>query len=174
MINIKQTKKEFLNFFNDKELKKVLDLGCGNGLMSSFFYKRGIKTKGIDKKNLVTENIPNFEFILGNIATEEFDKNNDLIIASLILHFFDKGKIYRLFEKMKTSTSKKGYNFIICLSNLDEMNKTDKFFPTKEEVLSFYKGWKLEKELQDETEAEEHSKLPPHKHNLIFLILKNE
>ena len=115
----------------------------------------------------------NFEFILGNIATEDFGKNNDLVISSLIGHFFNKEKIYRLFEKMKSSTSKEGYNCIICMSNLDEMKQEEKFFPTKKEILSFYEGWKVEKELQDETEIEEHSNLLPHKHNLIFLILKN-
>jgi len=59
------------------------------------------------------------------------------------------------------------------MSNLDGMKSEEKFFPTREEVLSFYRGWKLEKELQDRTEMEEHSNIPAHKHNLIFLILKN-
>jgi len=172
MINVKQTKKEFLNFFLDKEIKKVLDIGCGKGFMSSFFAKKGIKTKGIDKKNFLKNKLENFEFVLGNIVLEDFGKDNDLIIASLIMHFFNKGKINKLFEKIKNATSKRGYNLIICMSSKDEMKQEDKFFPTKEEILSFYGGWKVEKQLQDETEIEEHSNLPPHKHNLIFLILK--
>lgn len=174
MINVKQIKKEFLNFFLNKELKKVLDLGCGKGLMSFFFAKRGIKTKGIDKKNSLEIVPDNFEFILGNLAIEDFGGKNNLIIVSLITHFFNKEKINRLFEKIKNATSKGGYNLIICMSNKDESKQEEKFFPTKEEILSFYKGWKVEKELQDETEIEEHSNLLPHKHNLIFLILKNE
>jgi len=175
MINIKQTKKEFLNFFQDKKLKKVLDLGCGKGSMSLFFSKKGIKTKGIDKRNVFEDNaFENFEFILGDIATENFGQDNDLIIASLILHFFKKEKIFRLFKKMKSSTTKGGYNLIICISNLDGIKNEENFFPTKEEILSFYNEWKLEKELQGETEIEKHSNLPPHRHNLIFLILKNE
>ncbi len=174
MINVKQTKKEFLNFFLDKKIRKVLDLGCGKGLMASFFAKRGIKTKGIDKKNYLESNLDNFKFVFGDIATEDFGKENDLIIVSLILHFFNNDKIFGLFEKIKSATSKGGYNFIICMSNLDSMKTKGKFFPTKEEILSFYKGWKVEKELQDETEIERHSGLPPHKHNLIFLILKNK
>ena len=172
MINIKETKREFLNFFSDKEIKKVLEVGCGKGLMSSFFAKRGIKTKGIDKENFLENQSENFEFVLGNIALEDFGKDNDLVIASLITHFFNKEKISRLFEKIKKATSYGGYNFLICMSNKDGMKKEEKFFPTKDEILSFYEGWKVEKELQDETEIEKHAGLLPHKHNLIFLILK--
>jgi len=172
MINVKQTKKEFLSFFLDKEIKKVLDIGCGKGLMSAFFAKRGIKTIGIDKENFLENQLENFKFILGNIVLEDFGKDNDLIIASLITHFFSKEKINRLFDKIKNATSKGGYNLVICMSNKDKLKKEGKFFPTKEEILSFYRGWIIKKELQAETEIEEHSKLSPHNHNLIFLILK--
>lgn len=173
MINVKQNKKEFLDFFKNKRLKKVLDLGCGKGLMSSFFSKKGIETKGIDKKNILENNfLENFKFTSEDIVTANFGQNNNLVIASLILHFFDKEKVHKLIEKIKYSTSKRGYNFIICMSDLDDMNDGLKFFPTKKEILSFYEGWTIEKELQDETDFEEHSNLPSHKHNLIFLILK--
>lgn len=174
MINSKQTKQEFLNFFLDKKTKKVLDLGCGKGLMSSFFAERGIKTKGIDKDNFLEKEIPNFEFVLSDFTTEDLGEKNDLIIVSLVLHFFSKENVNKLLEKIKDSTSKGGYNLLICLSDKDEMKREGKFYPNKKEILSLYSGWKVEKELQDETETEEHSNLQPHKHNLIFLILKKE
>ncbi len=171
MINVKEIKKEFLMFLLDKPIKKVLDLGCGKGLMSKFFTKKA-KVIGIDTKKII-EDIENFEFREGDIRQEDLGKENDLIIASLTLHLFDKNEAQKIIERMKQATSDSGYNLLICISNKDGMKQEEKFFPTKEEILSFYKGWKVEKQLQDETETEEHSNLSSHKHNLIFLILKN-
>lgn len=172
MINVRKIKREFLMSLLDKDIKKILDIGCGKGFMSKFFEKKGAKAIGIDIKNLA-EDSDNFKLIKGNIKKKDFDKNNDLIIASLILHFFERKDALQIIKRIKSATSKGGYNLIICMSNLDSMNRKEKFFPTKEEILSLYGGWKIEKELQDETELEEHSNFPPHKHNLIFLILKN-
>lgn len=172
MINVKETKKEFLMFLLDKPIKKVLDLGCGKGLMSRFFTKKA-KVIGIDAKKRI-EDIENFEFKKGDIRQENFGKENDLIIASLILHVFDKNEAQKIIEKMKQATSDSGHNLIICVSNEDILAKKNpkKFYPSFQELLDRYKDWNLVKEIHGITVIEEHGNLGPHQHNLIFVLFK--
>ncbi|MBA7654277.1 hypothetical protein ES703_62154 [subsurface metagenome] len=173
MINVKETKKEFLMFLLDKPIKKILDLGCGKGLMSRFFIKKKAKVIGIDTKKII-EDIENFEFRKGDIRQENFGKENDLIIASLILHIFDKNEAQKIIERMKQATSDSGYNLIICVSNEDILAKKNpkKFYPSVQELLDRYKDWNLLKEIHGITKVEEHRDLGPHQHNLIFVLFK--
>lgn len=173
MINTKETKKDFLKLLLNKEIKKILDLGCGKGLMSKFFEGENVKIVGIDiKKSL--ENSEHFQFVEGDVRREDFGKENDLIIASLILHFFKKDEAQQLIEKMKNATSKNGYNFLICMSDEDNLAKRnlEKFYSNLEELKKIYKNWILIKEIKGLTEQEDHDNLGPHQHNLIFLLFQ--
>lgn len=172
MINVKETKREFLMFLLDKPIKKVLDIGCGKGLMSKFFVKKA-KVIGIDTKKII-EDIENFEFREGDIRKENFDKENDLIIASLILHLFDKNEAQKIIERMKQGTSDLGYNLMICMSDEDASAKKNqkKFYPSFQELSEIYKEWNLIRKIQGITEIEEHGNLGPHQHNLIFALFK--
>jgi len=172
MINVKETKKEFLMFLLEKPIKKVLDLGCGKGLMSRFFTKKA-KVIGIDTKKII-EDIENFEFREGDIRKENFGEENDLILASLILHIFDKNEAQKIIERMKQATSDSGYNLLICVSDKDNLAKKnqDNFYPSFQELLKIYKDWTLVKDIHGVTVMEEHGTLGPHQHNLIFMLFK--
>lgn len=173
MINIKETKREFLITLFNKDIKKILDIGCGKGLMSKFFDKKGAKAIGIDLKR-ISEDTENFKFIEGDISKEDFRENNDLIIASLVLHFFDKEETLKIIERMKSATSKKGYNFLICMSDQEKHSNQEKFYPTLQEIKKIYKNWNLIKEVIGLTEIEEHDNLGSHQHNLIFVLFQKE
>jgi len=172
VINVKETKKEFLMFLLGEPIKKVLDIGCGKGLMSKFFAKKA-KVIGIDTRKIM-EDIENFEFREGDIRQANFDKENDLIIASLILHIFDKNEARKIIERMKQATSDSGYNLLICMSDEDTLAKQNpnKFYPSFQELLEIYKDWNLIKKVQGITEVEEHGNLGPHKHDIIFALFK--
>ena len=47
MINIKETKREFIAELLKKDIHKVLDLGCGEMLLPKAFLKKGALVKGI-------------------------------------------------------------------------------------------------------------------------------
>jgi len=175
MINIKNKKKEFLLELMNKNIKKVLDLGCGKAIMSRFFVKQGAKAIGIDIKKRC-EDFDNFKFIEGNIINTDFGEDNNLIIASLVLHFYKKEITQRVIEKMKKATSLGGYNLLICMSNEDEAakRKLENFYPTLQELENFYSDWKIIKKLNDITEIEEHGEQGPHQHNLIFLLVQKK
>lgn len=173
MINVKETKREFLMFLLDKNIKKILDLGCGKGLMSKFFDKGGAKSIGIDlKKN--SEDSENFKFIEGDIRKKDFGGGNDLIIASLILHFFEKKDAMQVIKRMKDATSELGYNFLICMSNEERGVKPEKFYPSIQELIDIYGDWTLVKEIRGLTEIEDHDNLGPHQHNLILVLFQNK
>ena len=172
MINVKETKKEFLMFLLNKPIKKVLDLGCGKGLMSRFFTKKA-KVIGIDTKKII-EDIENFEFREGDIRKENLGEENDLILASLILHLFRKDEALKIIEKMKRATTSSGHNLLICVSDKDNLAKKnqDNFYPSFQELLKIYKDWNLVKENHGVTAIEEHGVLGPHQHDLIFMLFK--
>ena len=175
MINIKQTKKEFLLELMNKDIKKVLDLGCGKALMSKFFVKQGAKAIGIDRKKRC-EDFDNFKFVEGNILDTDFGENNDLVISSLLLHFFSQKDARKIIEKMKKTTSINGYNLIICMSDKEKFSKKkpDNFYPTFQELENIYSNWKIIKKWADFTEIEEHGEQDTHQHHLIFLLIQKK
>lgn len=173
MINVKETKREFLMTLIDKDIKKILDLGCGKGLMSKFFDKKGAKAIGIDIRKY-SEDSSNFKFVDGDIRKENFGENNNLIIASLILHFFEKKEALQIIEKMKSATSKEGYNFLICMSNEEKDAKPNRFYPSLSELKNIYSNWNLIKEIKGLTEVEDHDNIGPHQHNLIFILFQKK
>lgn len=173
MINTKEIKREFVSELLTKDIKKVLDLGCGELLVSKRFLEKGSFVKGIDIRE--PSNIPSgMTFIKGNILTEDFEKDFDLIISSLILHLFKHEYALKIISKMKSATISRGYNFLILMSKEDSLYSKEKFFPSLEEIFALYSDWKLIKKIEDETELEEHSGLSPHNHKLIFLIFQKK
>jgi tellurite methyltransferase len=173
MINPINLIREFNDFLIKQNIKKVLDLGCGNGRVSLRFAKNKISVTGVDKQPLDIKQ-ENFNFLCQDVKEFEFKEKFDLIIASLILHFLDKEKAFELIKKMQKNTNEKGYNFFICLSNKDDSanKRPNNFFPTISELKELYSDWELIKEVQDYTDYEKHDNLPKHKHNLIFLIFR--
>jgi SAM-dependent methyltransferase len=171
MINPKEIKNQFIEELLGRNIKKVLDLGCGEMLLSKRFLEKGALVKGIDirEPSIIPEGAI---FVKGNILKELFEKNCDLVISSLILHFFQKEYALEVLKKMKDSTILGGYNFLILMSKDDSLYNQEKFFPSLEEIKDIYSNWDLIKNLEDETELEEHSGLPKHSHRLIFLIFK--
>lgn len=171
MINTKETKREFINELLTKEIYKVLDLGCGEMLLTKSFLKKGAYVKGIDIKDpsLIPEGAI---FVKGNVLKEEFGNDFDLVTSSFLLHLFKREYALQLISKMKESTIDKGYNLLILFSDKDPLYNQERFFPSLNEILNIYAGWRKIKVLEEESEVEEHSGLSPHTHKMIFLILQ--
>jgi cyclopropane fatty-acyl-phospholipid synthase-like methyltransferase len=172
-IDIKKTKKEFLDYFLNKKISNILDLGCSRGYLSKYLIKEGVNVVGVDK-NKKCESSKNFKFVLKDINDFDFNKKYSLIICSLVLHYFKKEKALNLIKKIKKSTKTNGYNFIVCISNKDDVvNDLDLFYPSINELKKVYFDWKIIKKVYGFTKKENHGKRGEHKHHLIFLLVKN-
>lgn len=171
MINVKETKREFISELLNRDIKKVLDLGCGELLLSKRFLEKGGYVKGIDIRE--PSEIPKGAiFVKGNILNEDFERDFDLILSSLILHLFKREYALQIISKIKDSTANEGYNLLVLMSDKDPLYNKEKFFPSLEEIERIYSDWKLIKFLEDETEFEVHADMPMHSHKLIFLIFQ--
>ncbi len=140
----------------------VLDLACGSGRFSVPLLKIGAKVKGVD---LVRPSLTdkNFSFIKKDVRDFNFKRKYDLIIASLFLHFFYKDKSIKLINKMKKSVFEEGLNFLVCMSDKDDLAKIDKskFYPSLEDLKEIYNGWEVLFEKQGETPLENHDNISP-------------
>lgn len=173
MIKTKELIQKYLAELDKFSIKKILDLGCGNGRLSLGFAKKGINVIGIDKidRSILNEH---FKFIQEDIKNFKFDGKYDLIIASLVLHFLKKEAAMKIIGEIKSNTEERGFNFLICMSNEDDCSKAkpENFYPDLELLKQIYDSWEIIKSDNDFTEIEEHDNLSPHRHNLIFLIAR--
>ena len=167
------TKEIVTKFSQNINPKSVLDLGCGFGRFSLKFAKKGSNVTGIDIKEMKIDH-DNFNFVKSDIREFEFKDKYDLIIASYVLHFFRREKAEEIIQKMKKSTEIGGYNILVCMSDEDGFynRKPNNFYPSMRYLRNIYSDWEIVESVQDFTALEEHDGLPPHKHNLIILLIK--
>lgn len=153
----------------------ALDLGCGKGRISIKLAENGIKVLGVDTKECPTKH-ENFRFIKEGIENFRFDEKYDLIVCSLLLHFFKRGLAVSFINKIQQSTSIGGLNFFILMSDKDDLyeNKPGNFYPNFESLKEIYSGWEVLTEAQDYTETEKHDNMGEHRHNLIFALFRKK
>ena len=169
MVNIKEQTSEYLN---DLKVNSVLDLGCGKGFKSLRFARKGISVLGVDRKDFGI-NQESFKFKQEDIREFEFEKKYDLIITSLVLHFFKKEKSIEILKKIQSNTENGGYNFLICMTDQDSCfkEKPDNFYPTLGFLKELYSGWEFVKVDSGFTDYEEHDGTR-HRHNLIIALIQ--
>ena len=151
--------------------KEILDIGCGEGGISLKLLERGALVTGVDKKSVNIAD-KNFNFVHKDIRDFKFEKEYDLIIASLVLHFLSNSEAAKIIEDVKNHTKDEGYNLIVCLSNEDGFCNREKFYPTLSEIKELYSGWRVVRSDQGFTEMEEHGNYGPHNHNIILMLLQ--
>lgn len=98
--------------------KRILDLGCANGINTIYLKKKGANVVGVDisenliklaKKNALNEklNIPFFKIDGENLPFE--DKSFDIVLTMFVLqHILDKKSLNRLYKEIHRVLDDKG------------------------------------------------------------------
>ena len=106
----------------DIKNKKILDIGCGGGILSEELCKMGAKVTGIDssKKSIniakkhAKEQDLEIEYINGSIMDVSSLKNYDCVVCfEMIEHIYEPKK---LIEKIDTITQKKSHLFMSTIN----------------------------------------------------------
>ena len=107
-----------------KNLKTLLDLGCGDGRDSIYFFSKGLQVTAVDfsksgiRKLKARQNRINC--ILKDIRNINFTENSfDVIYAHLALHYFDDKTTSKVFNNLYKILKRGGLIFIKCKSTDD-------------------------------------------------------
>lgn len=73
---------------------RVIDLGCGNGTLTSTLTKRGYLVTGIDDSEdmlqLAKKEYPDYDFRKGNAVTFKLEEKADVIFSNAVFHWIDE------------------------------------------------------------------------------------
>ena len=108
--NVRYFIERFLEMAITPNTKKILEIGCGNGLLTFFLLKRDICLTAIDVSDKAIENIQSqfqdqiasgkLKLACGDLVEylEKSEEKFDLIIGSGIIHHIEKGNWDRFFS----------------------------------------------------------------------------
>lgn len=111
---------------NSRQVKTVLDLGCGSGWLSVYLAREGFTVTGVDVSSQAInlgkmwsdeENL-NIDFVVEDLAHLTFaDKQFDAVVANSIFEHFPLDKALLIAQKV-FSMLKAGGTFIGCFDNV--------------------------------------------------------
>ena len=91
---------------------RALDLGCGNGHLTSALYKRGFSVIGIDQSDdmlsLARKDYPDLELRKGDALTFSLEKKADLIFSNAVFHWIDEERQEDLMENISRNLKRGG------------------------------------------------------------------
>ena len=108
-----------------RNLKKVLDLGSGNGRDSVYFFRKGLQVTALDFSKsgigILKSRFPEIECITADIREMDFqddsyDDSYDVIYAHLGLQYFDDGLTGEIFNRLHNVLKTGGLFFVKCKS----------------------------------------------------------
>jgi len=109
---------------NNANFHSVLDVGCGHGRDSIYFFKKGLEVTATDISESGIKKLKKREgkinYLLSDLRDLDFPKNSfDVIYAHLSLHYFDDESTDRIFNNLYKILKKGGLIFVKCKSTDD-------------------------------------------------------
>jgi len=127
---------ELSRLFKEKDVKSILEIGCGDGVNLTFLAQEGFKVDGCDiseeglklcRKKLDQNDITNVE--LKQLDFKQLDykpESHDAIICHKVLEHGYREEIFRVINSLKKILKPKGIIHICSLSTKSEIYKTGK------------------------------------------------
>ncbi|MDI6883208.1 MAG: class I SAM-dependent methyltransferase [Patescibacteria group bacterium] len=118
--------KRAFKLIKEKNLKTLLDLGCGDGRDSIYFSNNGLKVTAVDFSesgiNKLKSQNEKINCIVKDIRNISFAENSfDVIYAHLTLHYFDDKTTSKIFNNLYEILKKGGLIFVKCKSTDDTL-----------------------------------------------------
>ena len=132
---------KFMKKLNVNSNFSVLDIGCGVGIFTNFFFKNRFKNyKGIDLTKGVINNLknkfPRYNFKQRDIGKDAIDGTYDLIIMiSVTQHIINDKHFKFAMNNIQNSLNKNGLFLVTDMANVD---RRDSLY-TRRRPLSYYK-----------------------------------
>lgn len=87
---------DLLNLLDFEKIKNVLDLGCGNGILTKKLSDMGVGVIGIDASEdqleIARKQYPKIEFLHSDATDFSLDKNVDAVFSNAVFHWIDEEK----------------------------------------------------------------------------------
>lgn len=85
-----------INLITKEKGSRVIDLGCGNGMLTDKLAEKGYDVTGIDDSvdmlELARKEYPDYTFVKGNAVDFNLDKKADVIFSNAVFHWIDEEK----------------------------------------------------------------------------------
>lgn len=133
-----------------KSKGSVLDLGSDFGRHALFLASKGFQVTAVEKEDKHISTLKEkaeqlgvaIEIIKSDIVDFVPNKNYDIIIAAMVLHFLTKERASEVIEKMKKFTALNGINAIAVYTNKNPSGLRPYQFEMGE-LKNLYDGWEL-------------------------------
>ncbi len=122
---------KYQNYFEEKKLSKIVDLGCGDGVHACFMLEQGYDVEGCDISEAALEVVRQRN---PNLPLKHMDMNQGLpfppnsvgiFFASLSVHYFSMADTITLFGNIYNALEPGGY-FIFKVNSHKELTHTSK------------------------------------------------
>ncbi len=162
---------------------KILDLGCGTGRVTSYYFDKGFDVTGVDLSPKMLEiaknKYPKIDFRLGDIRKINFNDTFDGISLAYSLFHLEKKDVSKIIEKITSLLKTSGIIFLILQEGEGEVFVDEPLLPGEKLFLNLYTEEQAKQILSSDFEILSVDKKTPHlkgelPYNKLIILAKKK